>query len=355
MLKLGYRFGLLQIVLELGKITLTQPVLGKELAKLGDPKLANLSNSDISRAWNATGPDKIAGSLEHSRVISAFVTLIRRLASTRGRTFWDRHHTSPEQLEQMLHASDGDFLGYASRLASGKADLPADEGHESPITPDTLVLPNLRAIRREETEGLYEKLGGKCFLYRLGDEDRKLRKDGKQTREIVRMLRRIPVELQDNGASYLIYRDAYSMYREIPENDYAEGSAFCTKDHFTIVAADYDSSIRRVMELFLIQLDTNPRTWTGGDVYLGLMVMNGDQAGPTACKVLFRRAPEVLQALEWKAYASKYECKIEVLEEKGEFSIQGDQHEAEFDTPYGKYLDALLIREAKTDVTLEWS
>ncbi len=359
MLKLGYKFGLLQIVLELRKIALTQPALIKELAKLNDPKLANLSDADISRAWNATGHDKIDASLEHSEVIAAFVALVSRLAAIRGGKFWERHHTTPEELEHMLHASDADFLAYASRLTSGKADQSVEGAQESATASDTLILPNLNALRREETVGLNQKLGGKCFLYRLGNEQRRTKKNGRQGTEVVPMLRRIPVELQDKGAAYLEYRDSYSMYQEEPENDYAEGSAFCTKDHFTIVAADYDA-IRRVMELFLIQLDTNPLTWERREVYAGLMVMNGDQTLPTACKVLFRRAPENLQNLDWADFATSSEKKIEILEEKDEhgndtFSIQNDEREAEFDTPYSKYLDNLLIREAKIDVTLGWS
>jgi hypothetical protein len=359
MLKLGYRFGMLQIVLELRKLTWTHPVIIKELQKLGDPKLANLSDADISRAFNATGADKIDTTIEHSEVVSALVGLIKRLAAARGDTFWDRHHTSPEQLEQMLHATDGDFLAYLSRIAHRKPDSSLVDADQEPAAPDTLILPNLNALRREEAVGLNQKLGGKCFLYRLGNEERRIKKNGKQSKDLVPMLRRIPVELRDTGAPYLEYHDEYSMYQADQENDYAEGSAFCTKDHFTIVAADYDS-IRRVMELFLIQLDTNPLRWAGNDVYAGLMVMNGDQTLPTACKVLFRRAPDALQDLDWSDFALANEKKIEIVEEKDKhgndtFSIRDDEREEEFDTPYSEYLDNLLIREAKIDVTLGWS
>lgn len=361
MIKLGYRFGLLQIVLELGKYAWTRPKMIEALNALGDPKLARLGEESLSRALNATHFDKLEASLDRSGINSALVALIKRLTDARDKDFWARHHTTPEQLEEMLDASDSEFLAYLSRLAARKDEAPSVSTSSSEATGpavDTLVRPNLNAVNRQDTDMLKAKLGGKCFLYRLGKEDKRVRKGGRLTGEtrMVPVLRRIPVELTDDGAPYLVYRDAYSFYQEAPENDYAEGSAFCTKDHFTIVAADYDS-VKRAMELFLIQLDDNPSSdWPGEGVYEGMMVMNGDQSKPTACKVLFRRAPADLQEIEWDAYVERCQRKIYLKQENDDYSIEETQDpEAEFESRYSRYLDKLLIREAKIDVTLGWS
>ena len=171
--------------------------------------------------------------------------------------------------------------------------------------------------------------------------------------DYVPVLRRIPVRMDDIGQNYLIYKDSYSMYSEEPDDDWADGYAFYTKEHFTIIAADYDT--KGISELFLIQLKEDPLRGAPAIIFEGLIVMNGDLKVPTACKVLFRRAPEELQELSWEEFVKKNELKLDLIEAAdGTLRVKNARHPLEEidGIPFGFYTSRLQFKGTGIELRL---
>jgi hypothetical protein len=233
------------------------------------------------------------------------------------------------------------------------------------------VPPSVRTLSRTNAHKLFRKVGGLCLLYRLGTElRRESAKDGFFTRERP-VLRRIPVAIEDINESHLLYKDSYGWYDADFEVLSAAGSMFLIHDHFTIFAEDIEDG--GISELFLAEIGQEPmkvKGDTGGNLYKGVIVMKGDTAVPTACKVLLRRAAKAMQEewancrseQDWQALARTLERKfyLQDNDEDGRFELAAEQNsksavettdsEPFSGLPYSWYANELQIRPLKLDI-----
>ncbi len=152
------------------------------------------------------------------------------------------------------------------------------------------IPPSVRALSRTNAHRLFRRLGGLCLLYRLGIEERRVSVIGGRLIKELPVLRRIPVSIEDINESHLLYKDSYGWYGADFEILSAAGYVFLIHDHFTIFAEDRDAG--GISELFLAELGQDSirvEGDAGGSLYEGIILMKGDTAVPTACKVLLRR------------------------------------------------------------------
>jgi hypothetical protein len=233
------------------------------------------------------------------------------------------------------------------------------------------VPPSVRALSRTHAQRLFRRLGGLCLLYRLGAEERKVPASRGHFVDELPVLRRIPVSIEDIDEGHLLYKDSYGWYGEDFEVFSATGSMFLIHDHFTIFAEDSDDG--GVSELFLAQLRQDPirdKGDTGGNLHKGIILMKGDAAVPTACKVLLRHANGELQKRwancrteqEWQALARDLERKfyLEESAKEGVFEFAANQNpKAAVETTdlepisglkYSWYADELKIGSLKLDI-----
>ncbi|HEX8223367.1 MAG TPA: hypothetical protein VF605_06085 [Allosphingosinicella sp.] len=321
------------------------------LNELGDPGLRQLDEQVLSKMFHGTGADRLEKAHQPGRVMQRLASLLDEEVSRVEPNFWTDRRSSPEELARELGSSTSSFLAYMSKVtATGGSGEPASE---VPLSDehDLPVLPSVSSIPREDAERLFGLLGGKCLLYRLGMDPRTTRRKGSVNTKYVPVLRRIPVLIEDVGKRYLKYRDQYDFYEEEPERDWADGYFFYTKEHYTVVAADYDR--HGVIELFLIQIREKPVPAMDPAIYQGLMVMHGDMGVPTACKVLFRRAPEDLQQLEWDEFTSTCQSKVDLKElPGGGYALKETTPDATDGAKLAEYANFLQIKKATLDLEL---
>ena len=233
------------------------------------------------------------------------------------------------------------------------------------------VPPSVRALSRTNAQRLFRRLGGLCLLYRLGIEERKVPASRGHFIEELPVLRRIPVSIEDINEGHLVYKDSYGWYGADFEVFSAVGFMFLIHDHFTIFAEDRDAG--GISELFLAQLGQDPvrdKRDTGGSLYEGVILMKGDTAVPTACKVLLRHANGEMQERwancrteqEWQALARDLERKfyLEDNDNDGVYELAASQNpKAAVETTdveplsglkYSWYVDRLQIRNLTLDI-----
>jgi hypothetical protein len=233
------------------------------------------------------------------------------------------------------------------------------------------VPPSVRALPRRNAQNLFRRLGGLCFLYRLGVEERNESVRGGRLIKELPVLRRMPAVIEDINEGYLRYRDSYGWYGEDFEVASATGFVFYIKDHFTILAEDSEAG--GISELFLAELRQDAirvEGDTGGGLYEGVMLMRGDTAVPTACKVLFRQASAAMQKRwescrteeDWQALARSLERKfyLEDNDKDGVFEFAAQQNprssvettdmEPFSGLKYSWYANKLQIRNFKLEI-----
>ncbi len=363
MVSLGRRIGLLAPIFDLGRNALTHDKIAERLNALGDPELGTFGAPILSKIFNAAVPDRIDKAAHPAKVASTIASLVAEEVKEGGDELWNKHHANVEILHEKLLAPPADFLRYLAAIADpGGAAVRASDASAAAApdqpTQDLPILPVVSNITRHDTLALLDRLGGNCLLYRLGEEMRTTRRGDAETSKLVTVLRRIPVRIADTGKSYLTYADSYSFYQEEPALDWADGYIFYTKECYTIVATDHDT--KSITELFLVQLREHPIRREGvlkeieTEMYQGAMVMSGDLRVPTACKVLFRRAPDACQDMPWDDFARRYELKLDLKEQvDGSYDVRLAKHRVEFDgLPFKFYANRLHIREAKIDITV---
>ena len=362
MVSLGRRIGLLAPIFHLGRNALTHERIANRLNALGDPALGTFDPYILSKIFNAAAPDRIDKATYPAKVASTIASLVAEEVKAGGDDLSKRYGPDVEMLREKLLAPSWEFLRYLAAVADPGGSAEEGSGRSNSAGPEQAtqhlpVLPVVSDIPRRDAEALYQRLGGKCFLYRLGEEERTTRNGDDEEKKLVPVLRRIPVLIEDTGMSYLTYSDSYSFYQEEPADDWAEGYIFYTKECYTIIASDHDT--KSITELFLVQLRENPIRREGPllaietDMYQGVMVMSGDLRVPTACKTLLRRAPEACQAMEWKEFARKYELKLDIKEQvDGSFDVyRSKDSKVEFDgLPYSFYATRLHISDHKIDI-----
>jgi hypothetical protein len=235
-----------------------------------------------------------------------------------------------------------------------------------PIPPSVLALP------RRNAEKLLHRLGGLCLFYRLGVEQREEIRSGGRFIKDLPILRRIPAVIEDTGQGFLRYKDSYAWYGTDLEVASATGFIFLIQDHFTIFAEDSESA--GISELFLVELRQNAVARAPGDtsgaMYEGVLVMKGDTAVPTACKVLLRRGSDEMQARlakcqtedDWQSLARSLERRIylEDNDQDGIFEFASMQNpnsavettdlEPFSGLAYSWYANKLQIRQFKLDI-----
>jgi hypothetical protein len=233
------------------------------------------------------------------------------------------------------------------------------------------VPPSVRALSRTNAQRLFRRLGGLCLLYRLGIEERRVPVSRGRLIEELPVLRRIPVSIEDINEGHLLYKDSYGWYGADFEVFSATGFMFLIHDHFTIFAEDRDAG--GISELFLAQLgqdSVRAEGDTGGSLYEGVILMKGDTAVPTACKVLLRHTSEEMQERwasckteqKWQALARDLERKfyLEDNDNDGVFEFASHQNpkaavetsdmEALSGLKYSWYANRLQIRNLKLDI-----
>lgn len=241
----------------------------------------------------------------------------------------------------------------------------------------TLPIPRgVISTPRRNAEHLIRKIGGLCFLYRLGTEVVQEKVKGSRADVLIRhlpVLRRIPVAIEDSGQTFLLYKDSYSLYGRDPEVFNASGYAFLISDNITIIAEDIEAA--GISELFMMQLSLNAvqePTDNTGRAYPGVAVMHGDTSVPTACKVLLRHAPRDLQVAfekcaddsSWQALARTLERKVYLSDNESDdrlgvedvrdqlAQVEADRREAFTKLPYGWYADYLQLKRYSVDVQI---
>lgn len=353
-LTLGVRVGLLGPALELPKNWWTQQKVCGLLNELHDPELHDLTTSVLSRIYTGHGPDRFENSREPTRIIDTLVNFLAEHLTKDRPNFWKERNLSPEEFKSGLSGTTSEFLHFLSKAAAdfgGHAnDGSTSLRHQLPIPPSLLIIP------RKDAELMHNRLGGNCFFYRLGWELREKKDKHSRGMEAIPMLRRIPAHLDDElKQNFLRYQDSYSQYHEFPEDDRADGFAFYMKNHFAILAQDADP--KGVSELFLLHLKDKPMKHSSGDIFEGLIVMNGDLGGPTSCKVLFRRAPENLQGKPWESFAAEYQIKRELdfdAADKLVLTENPDEQEEYSKVPYRYYIERLMFdADVSFDVSLK--
>jgi hypothetical protein len=215
---------------------------------------------------------------------------------------------------------------------------------------------------RQNVEWLAGRLTGKCLLYRLGVERRRVRGSVPDTtvETKVPVLRRIPVLIEDRGDNYLSYKDSYGMYGASYEPATASGFVFYTKSHICIFAEDVD--VRKQSDLFMIQLRDRLIDAHDQENHLreGIVLMNGDLDTPTASKVIIRRLPEALQGLTWEGFIKTGEMKLDLhLDTAGNYVPENNADSELLDArplgtkKYSWYTNLLQIRDYKIDISLD--
>jgi hypothetical protein len=234
------------------------------------------------------------------------------------------------------------------------------------------VPPSVRALSRTNAQRVVRRLGGLCLLYRLGIEERRVPVSrGRRFIEELPVLRRIPVSIEDINEGHLLYKDSYGWYGTDFEVFSGTGFMFLIHDHFTIFAEDPDAG--GTSELFLAQLRQDSIRGegdTGGSLFEGVILMKGDTAVPTACKVLLRHASNEMQKRwanckteqEWQALARDLERKfyLDDNDNDGVFEFAGNQNpRAAVETTdmeplsglkYSWYANKLQIRNLNLDI-----
>lgn len=354
-LPVSQRIGMLRQVLEIRRGVFSLENLADVLGRLEDPDLGELNAQVLSRMFHGSAPDRIQKSGQRARIVQAIVDFLCDDIKDPDPDFWTRLRTTPDELSSAIQSSTSAFLAYLARVTAppGEEIIVSSKPMAAAPTHDVPVLTSVASIPREGAEHLYGLLGGKCLLYRLGLEPRSVRRKGHVTgTRNVPVLRRIPVLIEDTGKNYLRYCDQYDFYQEEPEKDWADGYFFYTKEHFTVIAADYDHL--GVLELFLMQLKENPVRGLKYSVFQGLMVMNGDLGVPTACKIMLRQAPQELQGLEWEEFANRYQAKIDLKElPNGDYQAAGKIPSEDVDgPPLNYYANFLQIKNTKIELDL---
>lgn len=348
---LGRRLAMLELIFKIPPRALTHQKIADCLNELEDPNLHVLNPQVISRIFTGAAPDRFEDSAHHHLIITTVVRLLDNEATRKSDQFWALHGTDADRLITALGATTPDFLNYLATVAKS-AELPMEGRGPSSAPSDRRlpILPTIEKIPREHAELLDAALGGYCFFYRLGTRPRTRTKSAGV--DYIPVLRRIPVRIRDIGENYLEYKDNYTLYGEEVDEDWADGYAFYTKQHFTIVAADFDT--RGISELFLIQLKEKPIARVAGNIHEGLIVMNGDLGVPTACKVLFRRAPEQFQDMLWEEFVQATELSLELsLAPDETFKVKDKKHVEETDgIPFSFYTNKLQIKKVLIDLQI---
>lgn len=223
---------------------------------------------------------------------------------------------------------------------------------------------SVQSAPRQNVLALADRITGKCLLYRLGIERRRIKSDPDTTVENkIPVLRRIPVMIEDHGDAYnyLNYKDSYGWYGATYEAASATGFVFYTKSYICVFAEDIDA--RKQSDLFMIEL--RERLMDASDLENplreGVILMKGDLDTPAAAKVILRRAPDAFQTIAWEKFAKQSELKIELQEDREHKTYKVregvDTTEVIGNVRVGSkslnwYSDFLQIRDQKIDISL---
>ena len=204
---------------------------------------------------------------------------------------------------------------------------------------------------------------GNFLLYRLGID--KYRKPDQNNKHVtieskIPVLRRIPFRVEDTGANYLVYRDAYDWYGADYQRASAFGYVFYTKTHICVFAEDLNA--RQQSDLFMMQIQDHllDSSDEANPLRDGAIVMNGDGNQPTAGKVIVRKVDDEFQAMPWEEFSEQAQAKIALddNDKDGQFEPAPPDQDAELigtkrigSKTYSWYANRLQIRNYKLHIS----
>lgn len=230
--------------------------------------------------------------------------------------------TQEELIDALCRSDDVRFSSFIS--GTSKTQLPIPK--------------SVKKADKRKIESIKGSILGKHILYRLGVEVKRRGRMVFFDGSAKNVLRCVPIQFTEDGSG-VVYQEDYFGNR-------SAGYALLIDQYLTVWGEDTDQA--GFSELFLTHIVTEPNHH---GLLEGVVAMDGDLGQPTAYRLLFRRASDEDQALDWDTFVRKQQKTVPLKDINGDGApFETAEIEEETGTAYQDYVLQLHIKDMKTDL-----